>query len=88
MVLSLIHVHIALVCYEYLITLGTEVQLFWGREITGATILFCINRYIKLLYTLFSLRIYWPFTGTTPVSIRMLISDHRSQNHRRTSPKT
>ncbi|KAM5536323.1 hypothetical protein V8D89_010015, partial [Ganoderma adspersum] len=46
----------ALVVYEYLVTIGNEVQLFWGREITGASILFFVNRYMMLFYVLFSLR--------------------------------
>ena len=29
---------IALVVYEYLVTLSNEVQLFWRKEITGASV--------------------------------------------------
>ncbi|KAH9855446.1 hypothetical protein C2E23DRAFT_901346 [Lenzites betulinus] len=40
---------IALLVYEYVITFGMEVGLFWRRKITGATILFLVIRYVALL---------------------------------------
>ncbi|KAH9855448.1 hypothetical protein C2E23DRAFT_708832, partial [Lenzites betulinus] len=40
---------IALLVYEYVITFGLEVGLFWRRKITGATILFLAIRYVALL---------------------------------------
>ncbi|KAM5541338.1 hypothetical protein V8D89_004892 [Ganoderma adspersum] len=59
---------IALVIYEYLVTFGTEVQLFWGREVTGASVLFFVNRYMRLFYVLSALRSYRsPFITTTLV---------------------
>ena len=33
--------------YDYLITFGDEVQLFWRRKWTGATVLFILNRYMR-----------------------------------------
>ncbi|EIW59936.1 uncharacterized protein TRAVEDRAFT_122446, partial [Trametes versicolor FP-101664 SS1] len=39
----------ALTAYEYLITLDQEVNLFWRRRITGATLLFLATRYLALL---------------------------------------
>ncbi len=48
--------------YEYLITVGAEVELFWTRKITGATVLFLTNRYLVLFYNLSLLRDLWPFT--------------------------
>ncbi|KAI0640732.1 hypothetical protein C8Q79DRAFT_920930, partial [Trametes meyenii] len=39
----------ALVLYDFLITFGEEVRLFWGRKFTGASLLFFINRYWTLL---------------------------------------
>ena len=38
-----------LITYEYIITFGREVELYWRRGITGAAILFYFNRYITLL---------------------------------------
>ncbi|KAI9062446.1 hypothetical protein FKP32DRAFT_1593603 [Trametes sanguinea] len=35
----------ALLAYEYVITLDREVHLVWGRKLTGATVLFVLNRY-------------------------------------------
>lgn len=51
--------------YEHLVTLGTEIRLFWRRKITGASILFFVNRYMMLLHNLLSLRLYSPFTGNS-----------------------
>ncbi|PIL30350.1 hypothetical protein GSI_07535 [Ganoderma sinense ZZ0214-1] len=53
---------LALIVYEYLITVGAEVELFWRRKITGASILFLTNRYLVLFYNLSLLRDLWPFT--------------------------
>ncbi|RPD53399.1 hypothetical protein L227DRAFT_568011 [Lentinus tigrinus ALCF2SS1-6] len=36
----------ALVFYEYIYTIGQEVDLFWKRKFTGATALFLANRYL------------------------------------------
>ncbi|KAI9000922.1 hypothetical protein BD414DRAFT_405632, partial [Trametes punicea] len=38
-----------LVFYEYTITFDREVALVWGKKLTGATILFVLNRYLALL---------------------------------------
>ncbi|KAI0629432.1 hypothetical protein C8Q77DRAFT_1235304 [Trametes polyzona] len=35
----------ALLAFEYVITFDREVRLVWGRKVTGATILFVLNRY-------------------------------------------
>ena len=40
----------ALVFYEYTITLGQEIDMFWKRKFTGATVLFLLTRYLLLLY--------------------------------------
>ncbi|OJT04662.1 hypothetical protein TRAPUB_4598, partial [Trametes pubescens] len=40
---------VALLVYEYIITLDQELGLFWRRKKTGATVLFLSNRYITLL---------------------------------------
>ena len=39
----------ALVFYEYAITLGQEIDMFWKRRFTGATALFLLNRYLLVL---------------------------------------
>ncbi|KAI0689455.1 hypothetical protein C8T65DRAFT_817740 [Cerioporus squamosus] len=41
-----------IVMYEYCITIGQEVRLFWGKKITGAAVLFFFNRYLVLLYNI------------------------------------
>ena len=71
-----LRIHAALVLYEYIVTFSTEVQLFWGRKITGATVLFFLNRYMKLLDVLLDLELYSHFTGTTSVSTGTLSSSN------------
>ena len=39
----------ALVFYDYAITLGQEIHLFWKYKVTGATILFLLTRYLLIL---------------------------------------
>ena len=39
-----------LLIYDYLITIERDVTLFWGRKITGATVIFYTNRYWNVLY--------------------------------------
>ena len=38
--------------WDYLITLGDEVEYFWGRRLTAANALFLLNRYINLVITI------------------------------------
>lgn len=40
---------IALLYYDFMITISDEVEYIWKRKFTGATALFCINRYVTLL---------------------------------------
>ncbi|KAI0334549.1 hypothetical protein GY45DRAFT_1242288, partial [Cubamyces sp. BRFM 1775] len=39
----------ALLVYDYLLTLRHEVRFVWSRKFTGATVLFLLNRYIIIL---------------------------------------
>ena len=55
--------HIVLVLYEFLITFSAEVNLFWRKKFTGASILLFINHYVVLFYNLFSMWSYWPITN-------------------------
>ena len=43
---------LVLVLYEYIITFGIEVDLFWGKDMTGASVIFFLNRYLMLAYNL------------------------------------
>ena len=42
--------YIALVFYEYIITLGEEIEIVWKKRWNAATILFIINRYLMVVY--------------------------------------
>ncbi|TBU26484.1 hypothetical protein BD311DRAFT_667451 [Dichomitus squalens] len=44
----------SLLAYEWVIGLGKEVNLFWREKVTGATVLFLLNRYAPLVYMLSS----------------------------------
>ena len=61
---------VVLMMYEYLVTFSTEVQLFWAGEVTGASVIFFINRYMQLVYALLSLFQLSPIINTMSVSLR------------------
>ena len=44
---------LVLLVYEWIITLGSEVNLFWKRKISLATCLFLLNRYLPLVWQVF-----------------------------------
>lgn len=50
----------ALLAYEYLLTLTREIALFWKRRLTGASVLFFLNRYIVLALHIFNFAIAGP----------------------------
>ena len=41
---------VALVGYDYLLTLRRESCLFWKRRVNAATVVFFVNRYVALVY--------------------------------------
>ena len=41
--------YLVLLWYDLLITTGEEVRCFWGRRVTGAAILFWLNKYMAIL---------------------------------------
>ncbi len=53
--LTLPCLHEGLVVYEYMITFGREVELFWTGRLTGAAILFFFNRYLSLVVDVYGL---------------------------------
>ncbi len=64
----------AFVVFDYLITFGQEVNLFWNRRFTGATLLFFVNRYVVLL--LYTMNI----SGSAPLSASEKVSRSESMN--------
>ncbi|KAI0631851.1 hypothetical protein C8Q77DRAFT_1228907 [Trametes polyzona] len=48
-----------LIFSEYLITFDSEVQLIWRRKVTGASVLFFLNRYIMLFQNAITIASYW-----------------------------
>ncbi|RPD57300.1 hypothetical protein L227DRAFT_655695 [Lentinus tigrinus ALCF2SS1-6] len=53
---------LSLLVYEYAITFGREVDFFWRRKFTGASLLFFLNRYFPLVVNAVS------FVGLAPLS--------------------
>ncbi|KAH9850483.1 hypothetical protein C2E23DRAFT_887374 [Lenzites betulinus] len=53
-----------LIFHEYLITIDSEVRLIWRRKITGATVLFFLNRYIMVFRNAITIASY-PSIGNT-----------------------
>ncbi len=53
--------------YEYIINFDREIYLFWNKEITGATILFFVNRYSTLFYMTYAFP-WLPFSMRYEVS--------------------
>lgn len=45
---------VALTVYYWTVTIDEEVETFWKGRLTGATVLFVLNRYIGLLYHTFN----------------------------------
>ncbi|EJF61397.1 hypothetical protein DICSQDRAFT_45519, partial [Dichomitus squalens LYAD-421 SS1] len=41
--------------YDTILTTGEEVRCFWGRKVTGAAILFWLNKYMTMLYLVWNL---------------------------------
>ncbi|KAI0737630.1 hypothetical protein C8Q80DRAFT_1212300 [Daedaleopsis nitida] len=62
-------VHTLLV-YEWSITVGEEIELFWNAPLTGATVLFLINRYCPILNWILS----WLPVLNTELSCRIVAS--------------
>ena len=56
--------------YEYAITFGLEVELFWKQKITSASALFFVNRYLVLGYNLSLLREFRSFTEFVSPSVQ------------------
>ena len=54
--------------YDYTITFGREINVFWLRRFSGATVLFLANKYISLLNHLFDLSLFIPIHVSDKVS--------------------
>lgn len=44
--------HAAVVAYDHLCTLAREVELIWGRKLNSAVLLFHLNRWMLLIWTI------------------------------------
>lgn len=55
------YVGTALCCYDYIITFDAEVRCIWRRKISGASVLFVLNRYATLVASLASIVQFLPW---------------------------
>ncbi|TFK79988.1 hypothetical protein K466DRAFT_605705 [Polyporus arcularius HHB13444] len=58
-------VPIVFLLYDYVLTLGREVHLFWNGALTGASVLFFVIRYSTLLYEVLDIVEYVPTLSDT-----------------------
>lgn len=60
----------ALLLYDYILTFRHEVRFVWGREISGATAMFLVNRYFIILSYLVIIVTEFPIQSkvSTPIS--------------------
>ncbi|KAI0738622.1 alcohol acetyltransferase-domain-containing protein [Daedaleopsis nitida] len=49
--------------YDYVITLGQEVELFWRHQLTAASFLFFANRYVTVFFNILGLAALAPFSN-------------------------
>lgn len=63
-----------LLLYEFLITFAREVRLIWRGRVTGANVLFALNRYVMLVYCfLFLSPEYWNCSGNKTYQVEVAI---------------
>ncbi|OJT14268.1 hypothetical protein TRAPUB_9180 [Trametes pubescens] len=52
-----------LIFYEYCITVNSEIRLIWQHKISGASVLFFLNRYIMIFDNAITVGSYWPISN-------------------------
>ncbi|KAI0918607.1 hypothetical protein AcV5_002553 [Taiwanofungus camphoratus] len=58
--------------YDYLITIGQEIEVVWRRKLTGATLLYVLNRYLIFIFFPFYLVVM--FDESLPCEVRISFS--------------
>ncbi|KAJ3554284.1 hypothetical protein NM688_g3188 [Phlebia brevispora] len=66
-----------LVAYDHLLTLSQEIELFWSRRFTATSLLFFLNRYLLLSYTV--MQFVFPSSATMP-DLAVFLLCHRSHS--------
>ncbi|KAL1937991.1 hypothetical protein VTO73DRAFT_12002 [Trametes versicolor] len=54
-----------LLVWHYLLTLDKEVEFFWGRGYSGARIMFFANRYLSIIWAIYSVSPSWKKTTSS-----------------------
>ncbi|KAH9941674.1 uncharacterized protein BXZ73DRAFT_98062 [Epithele typhae] len=61
---------IAIVSYDYFLTLDREIQYIWRRKFTSASAIYIVTRYSSLAANIFTLLNFFPWPGkSTPTSL-------------------
>lgn len=55
--------------YDFVLTFSDEIRFIWRRQITGAKILFLLNRYVFIAYTVTEVISGFPTEVSTAVVI-------------------
>ncbi|KAH9930174.1 hypothetical protein B0H21DRAFT_711987 [Amylocystis lapponica] len=63
---------LTLLVYHHILTISEEVTLIWGRRLTGATVLFILNRYVSLINQTLSVVVLFPWSNQTNQSERCI----------------
>ncbi|RPD60550.1 hypothetical protein L227DRAFT_575166 [Lentinus tigrinus ALCF2SS1-6] len=56
---SAVYAAYTLIFFEHILTFGDEVEVFWKRKFTGATVMFLLNRYLILVSYILELASVW-----------------------------
>ena len=72
--------------YDSIITTGDEIRCFWGHKVTGAAILFWLNKYASLLYFVWNLGAFMEIPEKVrimlPVDCNVLLTYFRTRGER------
>ena len=66
----------AFLVFDHVITLGQEANLFWSRRLTGASVVFLLNRYIAIFNFILAMCEYAPTTDFVRASSPSTILEH------------
>ncbi|EIW53108.1 uncharacterized protein TRAVEDRAFT_24421 [Trametes versicolor FP-101664 SS1] len=60
-----------LLVWHYLLTLDKEVEFFWGRGYSGARVMFFANRYLSIIWAIYSVSPSWKKTTSSAADFKL-----------------
>ncbi|EMD31156.1 hypothetical protein CERSUDRAFT_100614 [Gelatoporia subvermispora B] len=69
------------VVYDHVCTIADEVQLIWGRKLTGPTILFYINRWMLMIFAILNVAQVFYHPQTILRSVHQSLQDTGFELH-------